>query len=97
MAKKDLAFKTLLDEGLYNKLEKLHELTGLSRGQIVREAIEHRFAMQAEGKPTCANGRACFVAHLHLIQSDRATPVHNVTTLDEHRLVTPPRAANAHI
>lgn len=91
MALKDIPFKTLLDQDLYRMLEQTAERAGLSKGQIIREAITNRHKMQLQGIPTCANGRPCYVAHMHLIMSDHATPVTHVTDETAHRLVSPPR------
>lgn len=92
MPAKELVFKMALDQETADMLEALKDRLELSKAQIVRECIQARAAMQLRGEPKCANGRACFVAHLHLIQTTHATPVHNIDPDTTARLVAPPIA-----
>jgi len=90
MAKKDDPIKILLDEETRTKLDDLAGHLKSSRSQIVRELIIWRFAMQKKGIPTCANGRACLVAHMHMIQVKTARVVTECAPEDEMMLVGPP-------
>ena len=95
MAKKDEQLKVLLDPDTKKALVSLAERTGDSMGKIVRDCILWRAKMQLDGVPTCSNGRACFVAHMHLIQQPFATPISNPTDVDRQRLVAPALVMNA--
>jgi hypothetical protein len=90
MAKKDDPIKILLDDDSRAKLDDLGLLTKSSRSQVVRELIAWRYAMQRKGIPTCANGRPCLVAHMHMIQVKTARVVTEVAPEDENFLVGPP-------
>jgi hypothetical protein len=95
MAKKDEQVKVMVDPEVKSALAALATRTGDSMAKIIRDAILWRHKMQLQGIPTCANGRPCFVAHLHLIQQTHATPVVTVQPSETSRLVAPALAANA--
>lgn len=92
MARKDNTLKILLDDESNKNLVELSTLLEDSKAKVIRDAINWRHKMQMQGIPTCSNGRPCFVAHLHLIQSSHATRVDQVTEQERPRLVGPPIA-----
>lgn len=89
MATMDKQLKIMLDAETDQHLDELAARLKCSRAQIIREAIDHRWKMQLQGIPTCANGRGCYVAHLHLIQGTHASIVTEVRPEDHARLVAP--------
>ena len=68
-------FNCLLDPQDYVMLSALESSLHLSKGQVIRELIRWRHEMQLEARPTCANGKPCLVAHMHLSQTTMATCV----------------------
>jgi hypothetical protein len=90
MARKDNTLKILLDDESNKNLHELATLTEDSKAKVIRDAINWRHKMQLQGVPTCSNGRPCFVAHLHLIQTMHATPITNPNDQERSRLVGPP-------
>lgn len=89
MPKKDNSLKISLDDETNVMLADLATLLAESKAKIIRDAIAWRHKMQRQGVPTCSNGRPCYVAHLHFIQSTTATPVENPTEAQRQRLVAP--------
>jgi len=69
---KTITYNILLDPTTRKMLEELGAANDVSCAQILRESIRWRFAMQIAGAPTCANGRPCFVPHLHAMPPNTA-------------------------
>ena len=42
--------------------------------QIIREAVRTKYAMEIQKIPTCSNGHACFVPHMHPDHAQLTTP-----------------------
>jgi hypothetical protein len=89
MQKKDIPFKTLLDQETATALESLALMCKQSKAQIVRECVLARAAMQLHSRPTCAHGKPCLVAAMHLVQSSHATMIDRVSPEQQHLLVHP--------
>jgi len=58
-------FNVVLNPSELEQLRKMAAADGLSAGAVIRQALAFRFKMTIGGQPICANGRPCFVAHLH--------------------------------
>jgi hypothetical protein len=93
MARKTIQVKTFVDQETYDKLVALGGRLDDSMSSIIREGVHWRYRMQIEGVPTCASGRACFVAAMHFQQTEHATPISHVGPLEAARLVAPPLPA----
>jgi len=57
--------QVLLTDEAYRKLECLAQAEGLSRSSIMRRCIRNAYLMMIQNTPTCSNGAACFVPHMH--------------------------------
>lgn len=65
MPKNDVRFTALMTADDDKKLEALAKLSGDSKNQILRRGLRALYAMDVLGRPTCANGHACFVPNMH--------------------------------
>lgn len=64
--KLDVSVNILFSKSGFARLDALGEATGRTRSSAARVAIESYAAMMLDNVPTCANGAACFVPHLHI-------------------------------
>jgi hypothetical protein len=62
---REKAFNVLLAPNEMKQLNELAAKHGISRGAVLRQALSNRYAMELQGRPCCASGAPCFVAHLH--------------------------------
>jgi len=83
MTYRSIAFNVMLDSEDKARLEELATSTGHSKGQILREALEHKWMHQCRSVPMCANGFNCFVPQMHTAK-----------TAPGHVNTVPPAAAN---
>ncbi len=60
------SFNVLFDEDEMSMLDHLAHLTKTNKSIVLRQALKYRFAMEAQHVPTCADGRKCFVPHMHI-------------------------------
>ena len=59
------AFNVMLSDEDKARLTELSESRGYSRGQCLRDALHSNWIHLCRNVYTCANGRACFVPHMH--------------------------------
>ena len=64
--KLDVSVNILFSKSGFKRLDDLGEATGRTRSGAARLAIESYAAMVLDNRPTCANGDACYVPHLHI-------------------------------
>ena len=64
--KLNISVNILFSKSGFDRLDKLGEATGRTRSSAARVAIESYAAMLLDNIPTCANGAACYVPHLHI-------------------------------
>ena len=57
-------FNVLLRDAEKEMLERVAAVRRCSKGMVIRQAVWAAYLQEVEGKPTCANGRGCIVAHL---------------------------------
>lgn len=65
MAYKNLAFNVMLDEEDKARLDEMSIKSGLSKGQVLRGALENAWMMKCREVPMCANGFHCMVPQMH--------------------------------
>lgn len=58
-------FNVILSEQQYQMLRDLAGRTDATMGQALRAALQRAHRMICMRQPTCANGQACYVPHMH--------------------------------
>ena len=58
-------FNVLLSDEEMAMLSFMETKASTNKSIVTRQAIRYRYLMEIEGVPTCANGRACHVPHMH--------------------------------
>ena len=59
------SFNVLLEPEEMDMLKTLAHSTRTNMSIVLRQALKYRYAMEIQNAPTCANGRPCFVPHMH--------------------------------
>ena len=59
------SFNVLLSEEEMTMLSHMAEISSTNKSIVIRQAVRYRFQMEIGGVPVCANGRGCFVPHMH--------------------------------
>lgn len=67
------AFNVLLTPDQAHMLNELAHKSGCSKGLVLRQLVQSRFAHQCNATPTCASGRPCLVPALHAQQTQAPT------------------------
>lgn len=63
--KKDIAFNVMLNADEERAHKQLADVTGLTRGALVRQCMRAMHTMLVCDTPTCANGNRCYVPQMH--------------------------------
>jgi hypothetical protein len=62
------SFNVKMDPATYAALTAMHQKEGLSRGQIIRKAIQARYDMLFRGALACADGQQCLCPINHTVR-----------------------------
>ncbi len=65
MLENQVRFVAILDKGRHDKLKALATKSGISRGAVIRQLLDHAHQMAVLAMPTCSTGQRCYCPQMH--------------------------------